>query len=87
VEGDIVLDMIESASQLDRIVLFSGLGDFGRVVEAVQRKGARVTIVSTIHTPTVTVARELRHRADRFDDLLDLVPQITREGPPVVEAW
>lgn len=77
-EADMVLDMVEMAPYLDQIVLFSGLGDLSRVVEAVQRKGARVTVVSTLCTRAPMAAWALRRAADRFDDLVDLVPLIAR---------
>ena len=37
---ELAIDMLEMAEQLDHVVLFSGDGDFRRLVEAVQRKGA-----------------------------------------------
>jgi uncharacterized LabA/DUF88 family protein len=77
-EVDMVVDMIEMAPYLDHIVLFSGLGDLGRAVETVQRKGARVTVVSTVRTAAPMAAWSLRHLADRFDDLADLAPLIAR---------
>ncbi|MDP6587955.1 MAG: NYN domain-containing protein, partial [Alphaproteobacteria bacterium] len=45
---ELAIDMIEMAPVLDHIVLFSGDGDFRRLVEAVQRKGLRVSVVSTV---------------------------------------
>ena len=48
------------------MVLFSGDGDFRSLVEAVQRRGVRVTVVSTISTQPPTVADELRRQADVF---------------------
>src|ERR1700759_4722490 len=40
-------DVREMAKAFDHIVLFAGDGDFPRLVEAVQRKGGRVSVVST----------------------------------------
>ncbi len=61
---ELAIDMMEMAKHLDHIVLFSGDGDFRRLVEAVQRKGVRVTVVSTIRSSPPMVADELRRQAD-----------------------
>jgi uncharacterized LabA/DUF88 family protein len=47
------IDTMEHARHVDQIVLFSGDGDFRPLVEAVQRRGVRVTIVSPAATPTI----------------------------------
>jgi len=75
---ELAIDMLEMAEKLDHAVLFSGDGDFRRLVEAVQRKGVRVTVVSTIRTQPSMTADELRRRADQFVDLYDLAPLIER---------
>ena len=77
---EIAIDAMEMASKLDRIVLFSGDGDFRRLVEAVQREGVRVSVVSTLRSSTPTMADELRRQADEFIELADLAPAIAR--PP-----
>jgi uncharacterized LabA/DUF88 family protein len=59
-------------------VLFSGDGDFTRLVEALQRKGLRVTVVSTLRSQPPMVADELRRQADTFLELQDLAPSISR---------
>jgi len=69
---ELAIDVMEIAENVDHIVLFSGDGDFRRLVEAVQRKGVRVTVVSTIKTQPAMVADELRRQADFFIDLADL---------------
>jgi uncharacterized LabA/DUF88 family protein len=76
---EIAVDIMELASHLDHVVLLSGDGDFRRLVEAVQRKGVRVTVISTIRTQPPMVADELRRQADQFIDLVDLQPYIERE--------
>ena len=48
---ELAIDVMEMAQYLDHIVLFSGDGDFRRMVDAVQRKGVRVTVVSTVRLP------------------------------------
>ena len=83
VKGDmdieIAVDMMELADVLDHIVLFSGDGDFRRVTEAVQRKGVRVSVVSTIRSQPPMIADELRRQADTFIELQELEPVIARE--------
>jgi len=75
---ELAIDVMEMAQYLDHIVLFSGDGDFRRLVEAVQRKGVRVTVVSTIRSQPPMIADELRRQADTFLELQDLAPQIMR---------
>ncbi|HLY55542.1 MAG TPA: NYN domain-containing protein [Stellaceae bacterium] len=75
---ELAIDVMEMAQYLDHVVLFSGDGDFRRLVEAVQRKGIRVTVVSTIRSAPPMVADELRRQADTFLELLDLAPEIQR---------
>jgi uncharacterized LabA/DUF88 family protein len=75
---ELAIDVMEMAERLDHVVLFSGDGDFRRLVEAVQRKGVRVTVVSTIRSSPPMVADELRRQADVFVELDDLVNSIAR---------
>jgi uncharacterized LabA/DUF88 family protein len=76
---ELAVDAMEMAEHLDHIVLFSGDGDFRSLVEAVQRKGVRVSIVSTNTTQPAMVADELRRQADEFIDLIHLVNKIGRD--------
>ncbi|HVA34982.1 MAG TPA: NYN domain-containing protein [Stellaceae bacterium] len=80
---ELAIDVMEMAQYLDHIVLFSGDGDFRRLVDAVQRKGVRVTVVSTIRSTPPMVADELRRQADLFVELQDLAPQIMRHRDDV----
>jgi uncharacterized LabA/DUF88 family protein len=75
---ELAIDVLEMADHLDHIVLFSGDGDFRRLVEAVQRKGVRVTVVSTFRSSPPMVADELRRQADVFVELQELAPVISR---------
>ena len=79
---ELAVDLMEMAPHLDHVVLFSGDGDFRRLVEAVQRKGTRVTVVSTVESSPPMVADELRRQADHFIDLRDLQELIERESRP-----
>jgi uncharacterized LabA/DUF88 family protein len=76
---EIAVDIMEMAAHVDHIVLFSGDGDFRRLVEAVQRRGCRVTVVSTIRSQPPMVADELRRQADAFLELETLIPRIARD--------
>ncbi|MBN2751469.1 MAG: NYN domain-containing protein [Rhodospirillaceae bacterium] len=75
---ELAIDVMEMAGHLEHIVLFSGDGDFRRLVEAVQRKGVRVTVVSTVRSQPPMVADELRRQADNFIELVELQPMIAR---------
>src|ERR1700737_2209828 len=75
---ELAIDVMEMAQHLDHIVIFSGDGDFRRLVEAVQRKGVRVTVVSTVRSVPPMVADELRRQADNFVELQDLAGTISR---------
>ena len=75
---ELAVDVLEMAEHLDHIVLFSGDGDFRRLVEAVQRKGVRVTVISTVRSQPSMVADELRRQSDIFIDIFDLQDDIAR---------
>ena len=77
---ELAIDVMEMVDQVDHIVIFSGDGDFRRLVEAAQRKGRRVSVVSTIRTQPPMVADDLRRQADNFIELEELKPMIMREG-------
>ncbi len=77
---ELAVDLMEMAENIDHAILFSGDGDFRSLVEAVQRKGVRVTVVSTVQSQPPMVADELRRQADHFTDLSSLIKDISR-GP------
>ena len=83
---ELAIDMVEMAPVLDHIVLFSGDGDFRRLVEAVQRKGLRVTVVSTVRSQPPMIADELRRQADSFIELQDLQAKVGR-APQLHEGY
>jgi uncharacterized LabA/DUF88 family protein len=76
---ELAVDAMEMAEHLDHLVLFSGDGDFRSLVEAVQRKGVRVSVISTITTQPPMIADELRRQADEFIDLVHLASRIGRD--------
>src|ERR1700739_1998081 len=75
---EIAVDMMEMSASADHLVLFSGDGDFRVLVEAVQRRGARVTVVSTVKSQPPMASDDLRRQADNFVDLADLSSIIGR---------
>jgi uncharacterized LabA/DUF88 family protein len=76
---ELAVNAMELAEHVDQIVLFSGDGDFRSLVEAVQRCGVRVTVVSTISSQPPMVADELRRQADVFTDLKELRSKLGRD--------
>jgi uncharacterized LabA/DUF88 family protein len=76
---ELAVDAMELAQHIDQMVLFSGDGDFRSLVESVQRRGVRVTVVSTISSQPPMIADELRRQADVFTDLVELKTKIGRD--------
>ncbi len=76
---DLAVRAMEMADHLDHIVLFSGDGDFRSLVEALQRKGLRVSVVSTMTTQPPMIADDLRRQADEFIELAGLIARIGRD--------
>lgn len=80
---ELATDMLMAADHLDHIVLFSGNGDFRRVVEVIKQKGVRVTVISTVKSQPQMIGDELRREADVFidlDELGDLVARPRRDN-------
>src|SRR3954449_11540236 len=75
---EMAVDVLDLTASLDHVVIFSGDGDLRRLVESVQRRGVRVTVISTIRTQPAMIADDLRRQADAFIDLADLAEHITR---------
>ena len=76
---ELAVDAMELAEKIDEMVLFSGDGDFRSLVEAVQRRGVRVTVISTIASQPPMIADELRRQADVFTDLVQLQSKLGRD--------
>jgi uncharacterized LabA/DUF88 family protein len=76
---ELAIAALDIAEHIDHMVLFSGDGDFRSLVESMQRRGVRVTVVSTISTQPPMVADELRRQADEFVDLVTLQGAIGRD--------
>ncbi len=86
VKGDmdieIAVGMLELAPHIDHAFLFSGDGDFTALVAAMQRKGVRVSVVSTTRSNPPMVSDDLRRQADAFLELADLTAIIGRPPRP-----
>jgi uncharacterized LabA/DUF88 family protein len=76
---ELAVDAMELAGHIHQMVLFSGDGDFRPLVEAVQRRGVHVTVISTLVSQPPMIADELRRQADVFTDLTELRSRIGRD--------
>ncbi len=76
---ELAIDAMELSTTVDHMVLFSGDGDFRTLVEALQRRGRKVSVVSTVSTNPSMIADDLRRQADHFIDLVSLKKDIGRE--------
>jgi uncharacterized LabA/DUF88 family protein len=82
---ELAVEAMELSGRIDEMILFSGDGDFRSLVEAVQRRGVRVTVVSSMASQPPMIADELRRQADVFTDLTELRAKVGRdpsERPP-----
>ena len=66
---ELTIDALELAEYVDHYVLFSGDGDFRTLVEALQRRGRKVSVVSTMTSQPPMISDDLRRQADHFIDL------------------
>ena len=76
---ELAVHAMEMSEAIDHFVLFSGDGDFRSLVEALQRKGKKVSVISTLTTQPPMIADELRRQADHFVDLATMRAQIGRD--------
>jgi uncharacterized LabA/DUF88 family protein len=83
---ELAVDAMDMAAHIDHLVLFSGDGDFRRLTESLQRRGLRVTVVSTIRTQPPMIADELRRQADTFLELNELAQYIARAHRPAAHV-
>lgn len=85
---ELAVDAMQLIDHVDHIVLFSGDGDFRSLVEALQRRGRKVSVVSTLQTQPPMIADDLRRQADHFIELSTLMQRVGRdpsERPPRLE--
>lgn len=80
---EIVIDMFNTVEQYDRVVLFSGDGDFERAIELLRSKNTHITVVST----EGMIARELRNATDRYIDLNDIRQDIEKTETFSLAFW
>ena len=76
---ELAIDALELSTHIDHMILFSGDGDFRSLVEAMQRRGVKVTVISTIQTQPAMISDELRRQADVFTDLVELQSKLGRD--------
>jgi len=79
---EMTVDAMEVAGHVEHIVLMTGDGDFRRLIDGLQRKGVKVSVISTIKTQPPMIADELRRQADFFVELADLTDYIARAHAP-----
>jgi uncharacterized LabA/DUF88 family protein len=79
VNVEMVVDMFDQSEFVDHIVIFSGDGDLRYAIESLQRRGKRITVVSSKQTETAAVSDDLRKQADNFIEIADLKSQIERK--------
>ena len=77
---ELALDMLKLAPHIDHAILFSGDGDFCRLLEEIQGMGVRVSIVSTTKSSPPMAADSLRRMADIFIEMDTIRDRIGR--PP-----
>ncbi len=75
---ELAIDAMSLVDVVDHFVIFSGDGDFRVLVEALQRKGRKVSIVSTVSSQPPMIADDLRRQCDHFIDVLSLKEEIVR---------
>ncbi|MEM9734888.1 MAG: NYN domain-containing protein [Pseudomonadota bacterium] len=78
---ELAIDAMELSQTVDHFVLFSGDGDFRKLVEVLQRKGRKVSVVSTTASQPPMIADDLRRQADHFIDLQSLENELGRAMP------
>jgi uncharacterized LabA/DUF88 family protein len=69
---ELTIDALNISSKVDQIYIMSGDGDFRPLVEELQRRGVRVSIVSTVASQPPMVSDELRRQCDEFIDIASL---------------
>lgn len=80
---ELAMDAMELAPHVDHVVIFAGDADFCPLVESLQRKGLRVSIVSTMRSQPPMISNDLRRKCDNFielDALRDVIGRPPRES-------
>lgn len=84
---ELAVNALELAPNIDHAVIFSGDGDFRVLIEALQRKGVRVSVISTIRSQPPMISDDLRRQADNFIELDELRNFISRPSREEVEHF
>lgn len=82
IDVELTCDVLEIIDKVDHVMIFTGDGDFKRLVDSIQRKGVRISVVSTVESHPSMISDELRRHADHFIDLSDLKADIKRADAP-----
>ncbi len=77
---ELTVEALDMSQYYDHMFLFSGDGDFTALVSALQRRGKKVTVVSTLTTQTPMIADDLRRQADHFVDIVELAKTVGRDA-------
>ena len=79
IDVDLTITALKIADSVDHIVLFTGDGTYTSLVAALQEKGVRVSVVSSLESSPPMISDELRRQADNFIEILDLIRQFERD--------
>ncbi|GBQ86287.1 hypothetical protein AA14337_3282 [Acetobacter malorum DSM 14337] len=79
---EIAVEMMEMAPHVDHIILFSGDSELKHAVEAVKRRGTKITAFSTMHAGPQSISDDLRRSVDGFVELSQVMRPIQRRPPP-----
>jgi len=82
VDVEIAVDVLQQCSNLDRVLLVTGGGDYAHVVSALQSRGCRVEVVGFDN-----VAPELREEADAYLSGYLIPNLLPIPDQPEREAW
>lgn len=76
---ELAVDAMELSDVVDHYVIFSGDGDFRSLVDALQRRGRKVSVISTMTSVPPMISDDLRRQADHFIDLAALRSEVGRD--------
>jgi len=83
---DLAVAAMEMADHINHFVIVSGDADYCSLVEALQRKGVRTSVLATLKSPGSNCSDDLRRAAEQFIEMDDLRATITRPARAVKEA-
>lgn len=80
--AEMAVDAVDMADHADHFVFFANDASFSHAAAVLQRRGKRVSVVSTMMTDPPLVADGLRRQVDHFIDLASLESLISRDREP-----